>query len=293
MFFKACAESLLELVITLRSYLNKEYFISLMGKIVGVLSLKGGVGKTSSVISLGACLSEMGKKVLLVDCNFSAPNLGMALNVINPEKTLHHVLERSAHIKDAIHELDNFHVIPATIFKEPKINPLKLKDHVRNLKKKYDIILLDSSPALNDETLSVMLAADELLLVTTPDHVTLGTTLKAVKSARERGFKVIGLILNKVYNKGFELNIDDIEKAIDAPVLAVVPHDVEAVKSVSLFKPWAERKPKSKGAIEYRKLAHVLIGEKYTASKIKNILKKITPERQEINREIFYKSVFS
>lgn len=263
-----------------------------MGKIVGVLSLKGGVGKTSSVISLGACLSELGKKVLLVDCNFSAPNLGLALNVINPEKTLHHVLERSVHIKDAVHELDNFHVIPATIFKEPKINPLKLKDHIKNLKEAYDVILLDSSPALNDETLSVMLAADELILVTTPDHVTLGTTLKAIKNARERGFKVIGLILNKVYNKKFELSIDDIERTTDVPVLAVIPHDVEAVKSVSLFMPWAERKPRSKGIIEYRKLAHVLVGERYQENKIKNLIKKITPARQEINREIFYTSVF-
>ena len=264
-----------------------------MGKIVGVLSLKGGVGKTSSVISLGSCLSELGKKVLLVDCNFSAPNLGLALNVIDPKKTLHHVLERSAHVKDAIHELDNLHVIPATIFKEPKINPLKLKDHIRPLKKKYDVILLDSSPALNDETLSVMLAADELLIVTTPDHVTLGTTLKAIKNARERGFKVIGIVLNKVYNKNFELNIEEIERTVDVPVLAVIPHDIEAVKSISLFKPWAERKPKSKGVVEYRKLAHVLVGERYTASKIKNIIKKLTPARQEINREIFYTSVFN
>lgn len=292
MFFKGCDEILFGLVITLRSYLNKGYFIFLMGKIIGVLSLKGGVGKTSSVISLGFCLAELGKKVLLVDCNFSAPNLGLALNVINPEKTLHHVLERSAQIKDAIHELDHFHVIPASIFKEPKINPLKLKDYIRDLKKIYDVILLDSSPALNDETLSVMLAADELLLITTPDHVTLGTTLKAVKDARERGFRVIGIILNKVYNKNFELNIEDIEKTIDVPVLAVIPHDVEAVKSVSLLKPWAERKPNSKGTIEYKKLAHVLVGEKYTANKIKNIINRMTPTRQEINREIFYTSVF-
>lgn len=264
-----------------------------MGKIVGVLSLKGGVGKTSSVISIGSCLAALGKKVLLVDCNFSAPNLGLALNVIDPKRTLHHVLERDINIHEAIYSLDRFHLIPATIFKEPKINPLKLRDHLKSIKKKYDFILLDSSPALNDETLAVMLASDELLLVTTPDHVTLGTTLKAVQNARERGFKIIGLILNKVYNKKFELGIAEIERTLDVPVLAVVPHDVEAVKSVSFFKPWAERKPKSKGIIEYNKLAHVLVGQRYKENKIKNIIKRITPARQEINREIFYTSVFS
>ena len=264
-----------------------------MGKVIGILSLKGGVGKTSSVISLGSCLAELGKKVLLVDCNFSAPNLGLALNVIDPEKTLHSVFERNAHMHEAIHDLGKLHLIPATIFKEPKINPLKLKDHLRYVKDKYDIILLDSSPALNDETLSVMLAADELIMVTTPDHVTLGTTLKAVQDAKQRGLNVIGIILNKVYGKRFELGIDEIERTVDVPVLAAIPHDIEAVKSVSLFKSWAERKPKSKGIIEYNKLAHALVGEKYTANKIKNIIKKITPARQEINREIFYTSAFN
>ena len=57
-----------------------------MGKIIGVLSLKGGVGKTSSVVSLGAALSHFGKRVLLVDANFSTPNLGIHLDVVNPEK---------------------------------------------------------------------------------------------------------------------------------------------------------------------------------------------------------------
>ncbi len=292
MFFKACDEIMFISVTTLISYLNKDSFIFLMGKIVGVLSLKGGVGKTSSVVSLGSCLSDLGKKVLLVDCNFSAPNLGMHLNIINPEKTLHHVFERNVHISEAIHDLDKFHVIPSMIFKEPKINPLKLKDHLRSIKNKYDIILLDSSPALNDETLAVMLAADELLIVTTPDYPTLSMTLKAVKNARERGLKIIGLILNKVYGKKFELSIAEIERTVDVPVLAVIPHDINAIKAVSSLQPWSDRKPNAKGVVEYRKLAHVLVGEKYTSNKIKNIINRITPARQEINREIFYTSVF-
>jgi len=62
-----------------------------MGKAIGVISLKGGVGKTSIVVALGAALSELGKKVLLVDGNLSSPNLGLHLNIINPEKTIHDI----------------------------------------------------------------------------------------------------------------------------------------------------------------------------------------------------------
>jgi len=69
------------------------------------------------------------------------------------------------------------------------------------LKKRYDVILIDSSPSLNEETLAVILASDELLVVTTPDYPTLGMTMKSVKIARQRGTPISGLIINKVYKK--------------------------------------------------------------------------------------------
>ena len=69
-----------------------------MGKVIGIVSLKGGVGKTSVVTALGAAISEFNKKVLLVDANFSAPNLGLHLNIINPEVTIHDVLDRVSNV---------------------------------------------------------------------------------------------------------------------------------------------------------------------------------------------------
>jgi septum site-determining protein MinD len=263
-----------------------------MGQIFGILSLKGGVGKTSSTVSLGSCLADAGKKVLLVDCNFSAPNLGMHLNIVEPKKTIHHVLKKEANLEDSIHEMGNFHVIPASIFKEPIINPLKLRDYLKSIRRKYDFIILDSSPALNDETLSVILAADKLLVVTTPDYPTLSTTLKAIKLAKTRGTPIVGLILNKVYNKKFELKLDEIERTVDVPIMAVIPYDIHFSKSLSSFKPYPSHKPNSKGSIEYQKLAKLLSGEKYEPKKLQKLLKKLTPKRQDINREIYYQSFF-
>ena len=262
-----------------------------MGKTIGVLSLKGGVGKTSIVTSLGDAIAGFDKKVLLVDGNLSAPNLGLHLNIINPETTLHHVLAREANIIDAVHKLDNFDVIPSSIFYRSVINPLLLKDKIKNLKRKYDVIIIDSSPSLNDETLAVMLASDELLVVTTPDYPTLSTTLKAVKLARQRGAPVSGLILNKVYNKNFELSIDDIEKTAEVPVMAVIPHDIDVLRALSRFTPSTIHKPKSEASVEYKKLGAVLVGEKYKPYRLKDLF-RISPKRQEINREIFYDRVF-
>lgn len=261
-----------------------------MGKSIGVISLKGGVGKTSSVVALGDALSDFGKKVLLVDANFSAPNLGIHLNLINPKNTLHEVLRGESNISQAIVGLDNFDVLPSNVFNNFQISPLKLKDKLRSLKDKYDVVLIDSSPALNDETLAAMLASDELLVVTTPDYPTLAMTLKAIKLAKQRGTQINGLILNKVHGRNFEISVDDVEETLELPVLAVVPHDVDVLKSLNRFEPLTKRN--SEAGEEYRKLAASLIGVEYKPVKVRNFLRWLNPKKQDINRTIFYESLF-
>ncbi len=266
-----------------------------MGKTIGILSLKGGVGKTSAVLSLGSAVAEAGKKVLIVDGNFSAPNLGVHLNVISPEVTLHHVIGAGKDIRNAIQKMDdfNFDFLPASIFYRGRFNPLRLREKLRKLKRKYDIILIDSSPALNDETLAVMLASDNLFVVTTPDYPTLSTTLKSIKDARSRGIAIDGLILNKVYNKPFELSISEIEDTAEVPVMAVIPHDVNVIKSASNFVPAFVQNPRSRGSEEFRKLAGTVIGEKYRPAGLRRFLKfRINPKYQDVNRELYYKRVF-
>ena len=259
---------------------------------MGVLSLKGGVGKTSVVVALGAAMAGFNKKVLLVDGNFSAPNLGLHLNIIEPDATMHHVLNKEANIRDAIYNLDNFDVLPAAIFNKHEINPLKLRDKIKSVKDDYDYILIDSSPSLNEEAIAVMNASDELIIVSTPDIPTLGTTIKGLKMAKQKGTQINGIVLNKVYNKNFELSIDDIEKSSNVPVMAVIPHDVNNLKALSKFTPSTNFKPRSSGSEEYRRLAASLMGEKYNPVKLKNFFRWMNPPREEINRTIFYKSVF-
>ena len=206
-----------------------------MGKTIGVLSIKGGVGKTSTVIALGDAIAGFGKKVLLVDANFSAPNLGAHLKIIDPEKTLHEVLGRKANFKEAIQKLENFDILPAKIFNKLIISPLDLKKKLRSIKRRYDYIIIDSSPALNEESLATMLASDELIIVTTPDVPTLSSTLKTIKIVQQRKIPIDGLILNKTHDKNFELSIEDIEKTVAVPILAVIPYDVGPGSPVDSF----------------------------------------------------------
>ena len=263
-----------------------------MGRAIGIVSLKGGVGKTTTVASLGAALADFGKKVLLIDGNLSSPNLGLHLNIINPERTLHHVLDRTANTSDAIYEYEGIDVMPSSIFERIEVNPLKLKDRIKGLKRTYDIIILDSSPSLNAETLGVMLASDEIFVVTTPDHATLSTTLKAIKLAKNRGTPISGVIINKSHGKNFEINLSDIEDTLEIPVLAVIPYDKNILKALSKMQPFTMHKPNSDGSVEIKKLASILAGQKYEQVRLKDILRKIKPKKQDLNREIFYESVF-
>ena len=263
-----------------------------MGKVIGILSLKGGVGKTSTVTALGYAMSNFGKKVLLVDGNLSAPNLGMHLNVIDPEKTLHHILRGEVNPKEAIHNLENFDMIPSSLYDRSQVNPLKLKDKLKSLRRKYDIILIDSPPSLNEESMGVMNASDDIFIVTTPDYPTISATLKTVKVIKQRGAPLTGLIINKVYKKNFELSTDDIEKTAEVPVMAVLPHDVNVLKAQSKFKPSTKYKPNSEVSDEIKRLAATLLGEKHKPIKMKRMLRWLKPKTQDINRTIFYESLF-
>lgn len=263
-----------------------------MTKVIGIVSLKGGVGKTSVVSALGAAIAGFGKKVLLIDANLSSPNLGMHLNLIDPKLGLHHVLARKIKPSEAIQDLGIFDVIPAGLFERTLVDPLKLKDRIKILKRNYDIVILDSSPALNDETLAVLLAADEIFVVTTPDHPTLSTTLKAIKIARKRGTPIQGLIVNKVYNKNFELSLDNLENTSEVPVMAVIPHDVNMLRALSEFTPSTIYKPRSEGSEEIKKLAATILGERYEPFGFRWFLRRISPQKQDINRTIFYERVF-
>ncbi|MEK6840391.1 MAG: AAA family ATPase [Nanoarchaeota archaeon] len=265
-----------------------------MGKIIGIISLKGGVGKTTVVSALGGALSRLGKKVLLVDGNLSSPNLGLHLGIVDPGKTIHDVLNRNAKVRESVQSqpYPGFDVLPASIFKNIEVNPLKLKDHLKNIKRSYDIIILDSSPSLNEETLGVMLASDEIFVVTTPDHPTMSTSLKAAKLAKQRGTPIAGIIVNKVHKKDFELSTDNIESTLEIPVLAVLPHDLNVLRALSVMEPSTIYKPNSEGSEELMKLAAVLSGEKYSPGGFLNFFRNLYLSKQDVNREIFYKSVF-
>jgi septum site-determining protein MinD len=239
------------------------------GKVIGVISIKGGVGKTTVVSNLGAVLArQFGKRVLLVDGNISAPNLGLHLGILKSKYGLQDVLYSGVPIWNAVHKSEHgFDVITSSLApkknQRTRLNPYKLHNRVSQLKKDYDYILIDSSPNLNEEMLSTMIASDELLVVTSPDYPTLSCTMHAIKVAKERKTPISGLVLNKVRGKSFELSVQDIESATGVSVLSVLRDDLKVLESLSKTAPASAISPAGDIGVAYSTLASKLTDEEY------------------------------
>ncbi len=260
------------------------------GKVIGIISIKGGVGKTTTVSNLGALLaSELGKKVLIVDANFSAPNLALHLGFINPEITLSDVMLDKVDVKEAIYEHDiGFHMLPTALLHR-KVNPFKLRSKLNKLKDYYDVILIDSSPTLNEEMLSTIVASDQLLVITSPDLPTLSCTMHAVKVAKRKKTPITGVIINKVRNKKFELTTDEIQDSTGVPVVAVLPDDIRIIEALANSTPASMFSPRKNFAVEYRKLAASLVGEEYKDPRLLSRVKEfLAPDTSSpvINRSV-------
>ncbi len=265
-------------------------------KTIGIIAIKGGVGKTTTASNLALLLArEYNKKVLLVDANFSAPNLGFHVGEVNPQNTVHDVLTDKVKIKKAIRKHEaGFDFIPGSLMKS-HIYPFKLKSKLLSIKEDYDFIVLDSSPTLNNEILATMMASDSMFCVTTPDFPTLSCTMHAVKMAKDKKTPISGIIINKARNKVFELGLEDIEASTATPVMAVIPDDVNVPKALAETAPCSMIYPNSGASIEYRKLAAAMVGEECKEPNFaKRVIRAITREvpKEEVNRVLMAKGFF-
>lgn len=268
-----------------------------MGHTIGIISIKGGVGKTTIASSLASDLSNhFKKKVLLIDANYSAPNLGLHMDIVEPESSIHHVLEGKHEIRKAIHNRFGVDVIPGSYVYDKNINYLKLKDRLAKIKNSYDFVVLDSSPSLNEEVLSTILASDSLFVVSTPDYPTLSCSLKAARLAKQRGKPIEGMIINKIRNPVYELTLKEIEETTGVPVVARLPDDKNNGKAVFTRIPTPLYKRNCKFSKEISRLSCALTGNK-ERKKISSFFLPESLRKEEVNRQLlkesFYTRVFS
>jgi len=232
-----------------------------MTKFIALVSGKGGVGKTTTTINLGQALTNLGKKVTLVDANLVTPNLGIHLGEINPKNHLNGFLRKENSVQNILHQHESGLVfIPASpSFTEfQKTNPERIKKIFEHLENTADIVLIDSPSGLGYEVEQVLKHSDEAVVVINPTLTSVMDALKTIELAKGHNNIVNGAILN-LSNKGkHELSIEEIENVLDIPIIANIRTDKKVRKATHQQMPVNYLYPRCRASRQFNKAAEFI-----------------------------------
>src|SRR3989344_1688836 len=242
-------------------------------KIIGIISGKGGVGKTSSSINLAVALSCLGKEIILIDNNLTTPNVGLHLGLTNSETTIHHVLQGKKKIHQAIHHHPmGLKFIPGSLslndMQGLKLNNLKL---IKELN--ADFIILDGAAGLGKEAIATIEHSNELLIITNPELPAITDALKAIKTAEKLNKQIKGIIVTRKKNDSFEISNKNIESLLEYPIISIIPEDSSVKESQVMKDSVVLTHPDSKAAQAYLRLASSLCNIPYYPKK-ETLIKK-------------------
>lgn len=245
-------------------------------KILAFSNQKGGVGKTTTVQNLGKGLSNLGKRVLLVDLDAQG-NLTDSYGIDNQSlnKTVYHVLKGSESIKNVIMKSQGVDILPSNLelsgadleFSSIPGREFLLKDALEELSE-YDYILIDCPPNLSIMTLNALSAAHKVYIPLQTEYYSIkgmAQLLDSIKLIKKRiNHKLeLGGVICTMYDKRKNLNKevkDIIDEYFEGKVLNTQIRENIALaeapsKSISIF----DYKPNSNGAEDYLNLAKEII----------------------------------
>jgi septum site-determining protein MinD len=241
-------------------------------RVVAVVSGKGGVGKTTTVANIGASLaSEFKRDVVLMDGNFTTPNLGYHLGMYNLAPTMQDVLKGRATVNQATHlHPCGLKIIPSAL---PSDNVAFGKDSLKNILQEVDagFILIDCPPGIEEEVVPILEVSDEILIVTNPEMPALTDALVTMKTAERIGVPARRIELNRARKEKYALSVSEIERICEMQIAAIIPESAEVRKSISAGRPVVLFSTYSPPAIAFKTLAATLAGVKYSASFIERL----------------------
>ncbi len=246
-------------------------------RIIGVISGKGGVGKTTVVSNLSTALAKSQKKVTVVDCNFTSSHLLMHFGKVYYPKTLNDVLKGQSPVEDATYRsFTGVNVIPASLNLSDivGVDIAMLGSKIKDMFQDQDYVFLDNAAGFGRESLSGMMACNEAILVTTPYLTDITDIIRGKNLLEELNVKIIGLVLNKVTGQKFEMKDEEILGLTEVPIIAKIPFDFKVLESLSLKVPLTFYDKNSKVAREFFNLASVLTGESYLPDRM-NVLDRL------------------
>ena len=241
-----------------------------MSKIIVITSGKGGVGKTTTAINLGAALNYFGKDVLIIDGNLSTPNIGIHLNSPEVPISLNHVLLNKAEPYEAVYEHESgLKIMPSSlsINEFRKIKPERINDFKKEFRKISEYIIVDSSSGLGSEALSTIELADELIIVTNPEIPAITDALKTIKIAEQMNKPVMGVIMTRVKKDKIEMSPETAKDMLESPILGMIPEDEYVKRALNKKDAIVHAYPKSKSARAYKEIAAKMLNISYDSNK--------------------------
>jgi len=238
-----------------------------MTKFIAIISAKGGVGKTTSVINLATALMHLGVHSLIIDCDLSSPNTTLYLGLPYKTNTINDVLIGKCTLKETIHtHPSGLKIIPASISHDniDEFHYDRFDKVLATLTEEVDVVILDTPPGLDKPLLELIKLSHYIITVTTPDMAALTDTLKTLKLVKSLNKKVLGTIVNRYQeHDSMDVRPHDIEKFLDTRVIGVIPEDHAIKKSHYLRNPAVYAYPDSEAAMGYKTVAASLLGKKY------------------------------
>jgi len=234
-----------------------------MSRIIGVLSGKGGVGKTVTSVNIGAALHAFGQENTIVDADVSSANLTIHLGLPDAAFALQDVLNSEAHVFRALRILPSgLRIVPSSVSIEKSVPDLsRIGEVLRDLQ---GIVIVDFPPGFNKDVYTILESCDDLLLVTNPDIPAVTDTVKMVEIAKKTDANVLGIVINRVQGDTFEITPDEIERICETPVLSTVPEDINVKRAIFERLPLVHYSPLSPASVEFKRLSSVLIGRHYS-----------------------------
>jgi flagellar biosynthesis protein FlhG len=214
-------------------------------RVVAITSGKGGVGKTNVVGGLAMSLAKMGQRVVLLDADFGLANLDILFGLL-PKFTIEHVIHGERVIEEIITEgPDGVRLIPATsgiqeLTKMDASAELRLIQGLQRVAVGTDWLLIDTGAGIHDSVIKLLMAAQEVVLVSTPEPTSLVDAYAMIKVVHIRDqAKPIWLLVNNAQNQEeAEDAVEQIQAAAqrflgkDVNSLGMVPADAHILQAV-------------------------------------------------------------
>ena len=202
-----------------------------MGDIIGLISGKGGVGKTTITACLGAALSEQGYRVLLCDGDFGLRDLDI---ILGKEDEVcfdaYNALEDKSMADDVVIKVQsNLYFLPASqSVRWEDMGRKKYRKLVSHLAKSYDYVLVDCPAGIGRGLESIVELAQRFLIITQPLWVSIRNAARAIQFCREYGHRDYAVVFNAVRTDRDMPNMYDMLEALGAEYVgSILPYDTQ------------------------------------------------------------------